>query len=199
MILLRTGVSPGADRHLFDTTSSAGPAIAALRRRRARDYLMDLRPSRPQGLVELRQRLAVLKPDILHTRLEASNHLGTLVALSLGATRPKIVLQTDNDPAEQYSWWHQCLGRIVNNRIDAHLAISPSVAEAAHRLYGCTSCPRVTIPIGIDCNRWRAAQPARIALVRSALPAGWCTRRHWTSCCVRLPISRADIQMFISY
>jgi glycosyltransferase involved in cell wall biosynthesis len=74
--------------------------------------------------------MAVERPDIVHTHLDTSNAVGTIVALTLGRTRPRVVCQIENDPAQHYGPIQRWLLYFVAPWVDAHVVIAPSLARA---------------------------------------------------------------------
>lgn len=116
----------------------------------------------------LRSRLARARADVLHLHLEFSGTFGAAAALSLGSARPLLVASVANDPIQRYSPPHRIAGRLMAPRVDAHVAISPSIARSIRAAYGARARRVEVIPPSLDLRRFEAPSidPARVAGLR---------------------------------
>lgn len=119
----------------------------------------------PFGLAGLRRLLADRRPDLVHTHLDVSNFLGPACALSLGRSRPRLLLMIENDPFRHYSPPVRAGLRAMVSRADACLLVSDSLREAAAPLLRRARRVEV-VPPGIDLERFggKAADPSATRL-----------------------------------
>jgi glycosyltransferase involved in cell wall biosynthesis len=111
--------------------------------------------TRPHGLRTLHRAVLHRRPDIVHAHLEWSCHLAGPLILSLGRERPRLVLQTDNDP-RSYAPLHRWVVRRLALHADAHIVPGPSIALALEKLVG-QPIPELTIiPLGLCPDRFAA-------------------------------------------
>ncbi|HEY7462750.1 MAG TPA: glycosyltransferase family 4 protein [Gemmatimonadota bacterium] len=117
----------------------------------------------------LRSRLSRARADVLHLHLEFSGTFGAAAALSLGSARPLLVASIANDPIQRYSPPHRIAGRLLAPRLDAHVAISPSIARSIRTAYGGRARRVEVITPGLDLRRFEAPgiDPARVAALRA--------------------------------
>jgi glycosyltransferase involved in cell wall biosynthesis len=127
---------------------------------------------RPQALVQLRRFLRNSRPDVVHAHLEWSCHLAGALVLSLGRDRPRLVLQTDNDP-RRYAALHRGLARRIGPLADAHVVPGRSIAGAMRELVGRPLPGLAVIPLGIRPENFQAerADPHEVARLRAGAPA----------------------------
>jgi glycosyltransferase involved in cell wall biosynthesis len=125
------------------------------------------------GLSALLALLRRERPDVLHTHLEYSTTFGGAAGLMLGAQRPVIVAYILNDPARRQALFHRLAGRILAPHLDAHIAISATIAEAIGVAYGGRARRVEVIPPGIDLS-WFA--DGAIDAARAAQLRGGATR-----------------------
>ena len=119
------------------------------------------------GPLKLRSLLKSARPDLLHTHLEFSNAAGASAAASLGAARPIVLSQVDNDPLQSYSRLHRLLGRALAPLVDMHLVAAPSLRDRVVAAFGINAGRLTTIPLGLDLARFTAPpDPHRVAELR---------------------------------
>jgi glycosyltransferase involved in cell wall biosynthesis len=124
-----------------------------------------------RSVLGVRALLALLRrerPDILHAHLEYSTTFGGAAALLLGEHRPSIVAYILNDPARRQALLHRLVGWVLAPRLDAHLAISATIAEAIGVAYGGRARRVEVVPPGIDLAWFAhdAVDPAQVAKLR---------------------------------
>ena len=109
------------------------------------------------------------RPDVVHTHLEYSTTFGGAAALALGKGHPVIVAYILNDPARRQSLLHRLGGRLLAPHLDAHIAISPTIAEAIGVAYGGRARRVEVIPPGIDLTRFAddAVDPTHVQELRA--------------------------------
>jgi glycosyltransferase involved in cell wall biosynthesis len=124
----------------------------------------------PRAPFRLRAELARARADLVHLHLELSGSFGAAAALSLGPARPLLVASVSNDPIGRYSWPHRIAGRLLAPRLDAHVAISSSIARSIQAAYAGRARRVEVIPPGLDLGRFEAPSidPARVAALRGA-------------------------------
>jgi glycosyltransferase involved in cell wall biosynthesis len=156
----------GAQRMLVDLMEARGPDIdASVYSLRARAFphlvsrlsacgvrygTLALSKRNPLGFGALLAVLRRERPDLLHAHLEYSTTFGCAAALMLGADRPVIVAYILNDPARRQAMLHRMGGWVLAPRIDAHVAISATIAEAIGVAYGGRARRVEVVPPGID-------------------------------------------------
>jgi L-malate glycosyltransferase len=123
----------------------------------------------PLGPMRLRRWLTSDAPDLLHTFLDVSNSLGPACAATMTRPRPHVIRHIDNDPYRHYRWITRRGLPLLEPWVTAHIAVSPAVAAASHRLL--RSARIEVVPPGIDLQRFGqggdrsealpATQPAR--------------------------------------
>lgn len=173
----------GAQRIVMDLMATHGsdvePVVCSLSRRALPHLVEELRACgvvprflgfpRPDALGRLRSEVATVRPDVLHVHLDWSGTLGPMVAASLGERRPRaVVAGIANDPLTRYSRLHRTAGRLLAPAVDAHVAVSPSLAAATRRAYRRRIRRLEVIEPGIDVRRWTAFDPTPDAARRVA-------------------------------
>lgn len=108
----------------------------------------------PRGFARLRRQLRDESPDVLHTRLDASNTLGVAAALSLGRGRPAVVRTFDNDPVRDYGPVVRFAAVRLAARVDVEIAVSKSVARSMTRAFGGRARRIEVVPPGLDLERF---------------------------------------------
>ncbi len=128
---------------------------------------LNLSPRNPLGLLQLRRGLAREQPDVLHTRLDFSNLFGPPAALSLGRSRPRIVVTVENDPYQHYHAIPRAGLRLLSSRVDALVIVSESLREAVGPLIRGARRVDVISP-GVDRDRFRRqrADPVEVRRLR---------------------------------
>jgi glycosyltransferase involved in cell wall biosynthesis len=142
-----------------------------LRRIRVELIRARLAGSRPWALQGLRRHLRCSSCDIVHGHLEWSCHLVGAMVLAQGASRPRLVLQTDNDP-RHYTWPHRAVARRLAPRADAHIVPGHSIAVALRSIVG-AEVPRLTeIPLCICSESFERdrADPREVERLRAGAP-----------------------------
>jgi L-malate glycosyltransferase len=175
----------GSQTMLLDLLEPRGPAIEpevwALRDRtlpktaqRLRDSgvrlrCLGLRGPNPIGWRALRRLLTQTRPDLLHAHLDISNTLGVAVALTLGSARPCIVCHIENAPGLHYGRAARWLLGPLAARVDAHIAVSPSLRDAAQPFLRGARRLEIIRP-GIDLERFdpAAVDPAAVRRLRGS-------------------------------
>lgn len=130
---------------------------------------LDFRNGNILAPLKLRRCIRSRAPDLLHTHLQNSNHIGGAVALTLPRPRPVVVTHVHNDPRRGYGWGHRLAGRLLRGVPDAHVAPGAGAATALRATFGRVRRVEV-IPNGIDLGRFAAARPDPAAV--AALRAG---------------------------
>ncbi|MGH7719402.1 MAG: glycosyltransferase family 4 protein, partial [Gemmatimonadaceae bacterium] len=88
--------------------------------------------------------------DVLHTHLEYSTTFGCAAALTLRAARPVTVAYVLNDPARRQALLHRAAGWLLAPHLDAHVAISATIAEAIGAAYGGRARRVEVVPPGVN-------------------------------------------------
>jgi glycosyltransferase involved in cell wall biosynthesis len=122
---------------------------------------LGVRPSAPLSVLRLREALAREAADVIHTHLEASGTLGTMLVRTLGRGRPLLVNHIHNDPTQKFSLPHRALGRLFARTPDAHVVSTPSIGRAVRRCFGRGIRRMEIVPYGIDADAGLAASGSR--------------------------------------
>jgi glycosyltransferase involved in cell wall biosynthesis len=111
------------------------------------------------GLLRLARRLRSRRVDVLHTYLVSANVYGTLAGRLAGVgavvTSRRDMGFSRNSRLRLVEEW------LVNPLVDKVVAVSPAVAEATRRERGLRDDQVVTIPNGVDLERFDAARHPR--------------------------------------
>jgi glycosyltransferase involved in cell wall biosynthesis len=119
-------------------------------------------PKAWHGLIRLVRLLRTQRIELIHTYLVSSNVYGTFAAR---LARVPIVVTTRRDTGFSRNWRLGLVEEwLVNPLVDRVVAVSPAVAEVATRERALANGRVVTIPNGVDVDRWDPAryQPSAI-------------------------------------
>ena len=102
----------------------------------------------PLAPIRLRSWLARDPSDLLHTFLDVSNSLGPACVATMTRPRPHVIRHIDNDPYRHYRWITRRGLQLLGPWVSAHIAVSPDLTAALHRLL--PSARIEVVPPGIN-------------------------------------------------
>jgi glycosyltransferase involved in cell wall biosynthesis len=162
--------SPGIEAKVYSLRDRTLPTVAArLARAEVSHRTLGLTGPALLAPMRLRRWLTSDAPDLLHTFLDVSNSLGPACVATMTRPRPHVIRHIDNDPYRHYRWITRRGLPLLRPWVTAHIAVSPALAVASHRLFRSASIE--VVPPGIDLQRFGegggrsealpAAQPAQ--------------------------------------